>query len=61
MLEKHTFDSDEETNAYFRANPDAYIIKMVITGGRQHFVISKNKKVIGRDHLMRGIPIEDVR
>ena len=54
MLEKHTFKTDQEVNAFFRNNKDAYLIKLIVCGGEQHLIISRNG---GRVHLPSDVPI----
>jgi hypothetical protein len=55
MLEKHTFKTDAEVNSFFQRNKDAYLIKLIVCGGEQHLVISRNSN--GRDHLPSNTPI----
>jgi hypothetical protein len=56
MLEKHTFKTDDEVNRFFQSNKDAYLIKLIVCGGEQHLVISRNSN--GRDHLPSNLSIE---
>ena len=54
MLEKHTFKTDKEVNAFFRKNQDAYLIKLIVCGGEQHLIISRKTGMV---HLPTEVPI----
>ena len=53
MLEKVTFTTDDEVNKFFRQNPGIYIVKFIVTGGKQHIIYTKDKQLRGKDHMQK--------
>ena len=51
MLEKYTFRSDEEANAFFRENPYIFLVKFIVNGTWQHYIITRDRKTGDRIHL----------
>lgn len=51
MLEKYTFNSDKEANVFFRENPYVFLVKFVVNGGKQHYIITRNRSLSERIHL----------
>ena len=53
MLEKLTFQNDDQTNKFFRDNPGIYLVKLIIAHGEQHLIVTRDQRIIGRDHLQK--------
>jgi hypothetical protein len=51
MLEKFTFDSDADANKFFRENPYVFLVKFVVNGNKQHYIITRNRNLGERVHL----------
>jgi hypothetical protein len=51
MLEKYTFDSDYEANEFFKKNPYLFLVKFVVNGTKQHYIITRDRKTGDRIHL----------
>ena len=51
MLEKYTFNSDDEVNEFFRKNPYLFLVKFVVNGSKQHYIITRNRNLGERVHL----------
>ena len=56
MLEKYTFRSDAEANAFFRENPYIFLVKFIVNGTWQHYIITRNRNLGERVHLKTDTP-----
>jgi len=51
VLEKYTFKNDSEANQFFHDNPYLFLVKFVVNGNLQHYIITRDRKLGDRVHM----------
>jgi hypothetical protein len=63
LLQKYTFNSDEEVNSFLKTKPeDCYVVKFIVFANpftrtvQQHYLVSYHPLAKGGEHMRKGVP-----